>query len=138
MYNMYICLLDIKYTSNIHDVMLKLDLIQYICNVYVFIIALCTLHPSANIATKTSHTYGYAKHWLTCKRLFDRSKLVKLLIFSNVLGQARWLKFDLDCRYCQLEHQKVSDKKDQQQNTNPTYVSCLCLKLRQRCHYIAV
>ena len=31
---MYICLLDIKYTSNIHDVMLKLDLIQYICKVY--------------------------------------------------------------------------------------------------------
>ena len=31
---MYICLLDIKYTSNIHNVMLKLDLIQYICKVY--------------------------------------------------------------------------------------------------------
>ena len=33
-YDMYICLLDIKYTSNIHDVILKLDPIQYICKVY--------------------------------------------------------------------------------------------------------
>ena len=31
---MYICILDIKYTSNIHDVMSKLYPIQYICQMY--------------------------------------------------------------------------------------------------------
>ena len=43
MYNMYICLLDIKYTSNVHDVMLKLDLYSIFAKCIICIFNFCVV-----------------------------------------------------------------------------------------------
>lgn len=155
----------IKYTSNIHDLMLKLDLILYIFkmynthiwniwmyNVYLSIrqqiyikytwchvmlklefilICVCIHHCTLHSPSFRQHCHQDKAHlWicpLTCKRLFDRSKL-SCSSLATCLGKQDGL--NLTWMSLLSFGTSKSDKKFNR-TLNPTYVSCLCLKLHQ-------